>query len=1178
MKISYRILLINFIIVVIVVGSSAFAFYSIMYNLLNSQQSKYLLNSANDFVYFYNEFLQDMEYDFLYLMKDDVNPQINSDMIKDRNIDFILRSFNDSTKMLASVSFVQPVNIKSQLFTLEEFNRDNPYAIIKGYRHLDGTYYYYGRILSQEELTRLSKKIGAEIAFIWQTTPVAVSNEPINNIYTYDIKSAFDHLSQMQNFALYYQKTEQNDLLATVFKSTDYSVLNFNFEFVIFTVLKEATELRTNLKYLLILIGFSGVVLSLILTFVFTDRIRRQITQLSNATEIIRHGNFDNKIPVKSKDELGRLANAFNIMVEELDKNQKSKQEYSEFITLINKNPTLQEISDVALNKIIKTCKFTVGAIFIVNDEDVKIISTHGLKATSSSPEELELLKPVIKNKEPIEITSAEDLPVVSNGLLSFSLKYILIQPILYNNKVVAVLELGGVETPSEESKEYLNKILEQLAIGLTNAVAFVQLENFVTELKNLNDDFQKQNDQIRKQNETLVDLHQKLKEKAGELEEQKQRAEEATKLKSQFLASMSHELRTPMNSILGLTELVLDQGGVTGKDFERVSVVLKSGRRLMSLINDILDLSKIEAGKMELREEDVLLDEIIMEAETSVSPLVINKKINFRVICTAEPKMIIRTDRGKVIQVLINLLANAIKFTDNGNVVLNVSQPNNAELQFEVIDTGVGISVDNQKVIFEEFRQVDGTSTKKYNGTGLGLAICKKITKMLNGTLEVESEPGRGSTFIFKIPLIKIGIKAAPIIENEEKNITAVRQSVFILEEDHEIGLMMDQFLSSLGYETIYYNREVDIVETIKRYNPIAIVIDLNTKNSDVWGVIKKLKENTETYNIQLIIVNIKNDYNKGYGFDVFDYYIKPAGKNLITTIKRLSATFGKTFKNAVLIDEDNSEVELFNNLLAEEGTVVRYLKAGGSVIQQLIQANPDVIFIPMILQNTDGVSLINQIKLKREFKHTPLIVALPALYTPGILTQLNGAVDQAVKNSGKHSLDVLKIIRDKLKVPIPVNSIQPVTEDIIHDASDMRKKISDLMIGKIIYKGNVLIVDDDPDTLFTINEIVESLGNKTILAKNGLECIEALTQIIPDLILLDIMMPEMDGFQTIKQIKQNEEWVSIPVFAVTAKAMTGDKDIIFKHGFDNYITKPIDAAALALKINNLLANLKSS
>ena len=838
MKISYRILFINFIIVLIIVGSAAFAFYSIMYNLLSSQHSKYLSNSVNNFVYFYSEFLQETEYDFLYLMRDDVDPQIKPPMLEGRNVDFILKSINDSTKMLVSVASVNPVNINSPLFTIEEFNEENPYAIIKGYRYLDGTYYYFGKILGQEELTGLAKKIGAEIAFIWQKTPAAVSNEAVNNIYTYDIKSAYDYLSRTDNFRLYSKETENSDLLASLFRPSEYSSSNYKFEFIIFTTLNEVSELKTNLKYILIIIGFSGVLLSLILTFLFTDRMRSQITQLSKATEITKQGNFKNKIPVKTNDELGQLAKAFNIMLDELDKNQKAKQEYSEFITLINQNATLQEISDVSLKKIIKTCKFTVGAIFMVDGEETKIISSFGIKPESSTPEKQDFLKPVIASKEPMEITSADDLPVVSDGILSFSLKYILIQPILYNNKVIAVLELGGVEKPTDEAKEYLSKVLEQLAVGLINASTLMQLENLVVELKNLNHDFQEQNVQVRKQNETLIELHQKLKDKANELEVQKKRAEESTKLKSQFLASMSHELRTPMNSILGLTELVLDQGNLSGKDWERISVVLKSSRRLMSLIDDILDLSKIEAGKMELREEEVLLDEIILEAETSISPLIINKNINLRVIRNAEPQIVIRTDRGKVIQVLINLMANAIKFTQRGNVVLNISQPSKDQLQFDIIDTGIGISPENQKLIFEEFRQVDGTSTKKYNGTGLGLAICKKIAGMLNGSLSVESEVDKGSTFTFTIPLIKTGVKTDPKNENEELQ-KALLKPVLIVEEEPEIRLTMGQYLSSLGYNAAYLMNGEDVIEKLKKINPRAVVVDMNMKDADGWNLL---------------------------------------------------------------------------------------------------------------------------------------------------------------------------------------------------------------------------------------------------------------------------------------------------------------------------------------------------
>ena len=340
---------------------------------------------------------------------------------------------------------------------------------------------------------------------------------------------------------------------------------------------------------------------------------RKQIIDLSDATEKTKLGDFKNKITIRSKDEIGKLGQAFNLMLDELDKNQKAKKEYSEFITLINQNPSLKEISETALNKIINTCGFTVGALYSVEDDELRLLSAYGFdKAKSVKKENFGFSNRVIQSKEIVEIVSEDELPVVSVGLVNIQLKYLLLVPVIYNNKVTSVLELGSVNKPTDDAREYLEKIKDQLAIGLTNAKAFVQLEDFVGELKKLNDEYHKQNVQIKEQNENLVKLHQELKDQARELEIQKQKAVESTQLKSQFLASMSHELRTPMNSILGLTELILEKTDLNEKNQERLSVVLNSGRRLMTLINDILDLSKIEAGKMEIRIEEVILEDLI--------------------------------------------------------------------------------------------------------------------------------------------------------------------------------------------------------------------------------------------------------------------------------------------------------------------------------------------------------------------------------------------------------------------------------------------------------------------------------------------------------------------------------------------------------------------------------------
>ena len=570
------------------------------------------------------------------------------------------------------------------------------------------------------------------ISFINQKGGVGKTTSSVN-VSSY-LSQAGKFLSGEKNFEIYTQGIESNDILATLYKPVTDQPHNKNISFLMFTQMGEAAELRSTMRDLFVTIGIAGIALSLILAFLFTGKLRKQIIDLSNATEKTKSGDFKNKITIRSNDEIGKLGQAFNLMLDELDKNQKAKKEYSEFITLINQNPSLKEISEAALNKIISTCGFIVGALYLVEDDELQLLSAYGFeKEERVKKENFGFSDRVILRKEIVEIVSEDELPVVSVGLVNFKLKCLLLVPVIYNEKVISVLELGSVSKPTEEAREYLEKIKNQLAIGLTNAKALVQLEDFVGELKKLNDDYHKQNVQIKKQNETLVKLHQELKEQAGELEVQKQKAVESTKLKSQFLASMSHELRTPMNSILGLTELIIEKADLNVKDQERLGVVLNSGRRLMSLINDILDLSKIEAGKMEIKAEDVLLEELIDEVSNSISPLVMSKGIEFNIEREIKTKIVIHTDRRRVVQVLINLLGNATKFTKIGEVKFIISS-SDERLVFDVIDTGIGISDEDQKVVFDEFRQADGSSSRKYGGTGLGLSICKKIVDLLGG------------------------------------------------------------------------------------------------------------------------------------------------------------------------------------------------------------------------------------------------------------------------------------------------------------------------------------------------------------------------------------------------------------------------------------------------------------
>ena len=1178
MKITYRILVINFAIVFLVLGSAAFAFYSIMYSVLTSQHSKYLLNSTNDFIYAYRQSIDNTDEDFLYIIKNGIKQKFSVPQLFEKNIDFILQT--NSSKTIINKSCKDNVYVPDKTFTLDDFIGFNPYAIIKSYKNQDGTFYYYGRIIDSQTLNDFSKRVGADIALVWNNTIPQLSNESQNLQYLFALNTAFKDLVTKNNFRVFSQKAEDTDILVTICKPTsNIEELNNNISFLVFTTLNEAADLRSSLKEIMLIIGFSGILISLILTFLFTDRIRKQISDLSTATEVIKTGNFQNKIVVKSKDELGELANAFNLMVTELEKNQKSKNEYSEFMTMLNQNPSLKEISDAALGKIINTCGFIIGALYVIEDDNIKMAGSFGI-AKDHTPANYDFFDSVIRKREVLELKFDETPPLITTGSVKIELRYLYLVPIIFNSKVIAILELSGTDKPGNEAKEYIGSIQEQLAIGLTNAIAFVQLEKLVTELKQLNEDYQRQNVQIRKQNEALVDLHKKLKEKAEELEIQKEKAVESTKLKSQFLASMSHELRTPMNSILGLTELILEEDIIKGKNRERIEVVLKSARRLMNLINDILDLSKIEAGKMEIHNENVLLEDLIREVEYSISPLLTNKKIDFRVFRDTDTSIILNTDRGKVTQVLINLLGNAVKFTDAGSIEMEVVSTDNKKLTFKIIDSGIGISDADQKVIFDEFRQVDGSITKKYSGTGLGLTICKKIADLLQGSISVYSQKGKGSTFVFSIPLNYVE-KSEAVGKNPVQTVNPImpvqndKNPILVIEDDDEVRFTIGQYLTARGYDVIFASDSTGGVEEAKKHQPVMIVLDVMIPGKDGWNILKELKKCDSTKDIPVIIISILGDKTLGYSLGAFEYIIKPFNpKQLSSALSNIESVSKKRIEKIVLVDNDETEFENLKKEFPDKYVTINFIQDGSLAYNSIIETQPDLVIINLIMTKVDGITLSYKLKSNKETKHIPIIISLANEITDKEKIALNEIVEKITVKSKGHPLDVLKVVRDRIKMSefYSTSEKNAIEIDEAGTSVDNFKRMAKKFIGE------VLVVDDDPDTLFTINEILESCNCKTYLVKGGKECLAILEKVTPNLILLDIMMPEMDGFQTINNIKLHPRWANIPVFAVTAKAMLDDKEVILKNGFDDYIPKPINSSILSFKIKKALSNHKKS
>ncbi|MCL6494889.1 MAG: response regulator, partial [Ignavibacterium sp.] len=724
----------------------------------------------------------------------------------------------------------------------------------------------------------------------------------------------------------------------------------------------------------------------------------------------------------------------------------------------------------------------------------------------------------------------------------------------------------------------YLSKIQEQLAIGLTNAKAFVQLENFVKELSRLNGEMQKQNEQIKNQNETLLKLSEQLKEKARELEIQKEKAEESTKLKSQFLASMSHELRTPMNSILGLTELILDKAQLDDKNRERLEVVLKSGKRLMNLINDILDLSKIEAGKMEIREEEILLEELIEDVASTIQPLINEKGLRFTINRKCDTRVIITTDKGRVSQVLINLLGNAVKFTDRGNIELSVAITEDNFLVFSVSDTGIGIPEDAQKIIFEEFRQVDGSTTRRYSGTGLGLAISKKIIDLLGGKIWVKSIVGKGSIFSFTIPVHyrNDSWKSEQQIDSIEIAKQNTDKPILVIDDDPDVRFTIGQYLTTRGYEVIFASDAETGIKLAIEHKPFAITLDVILPDKDGWTALKELKENSNTKDIPVILVSFIGEKNVGLGLGAFEYLVKPiTSENLLAAFDKLEASTNRKIQKIVIVDDDELEFEKFTKEFKSESITIEYIQESEYAFNKIAEVQPDLIIIDLIMPKVDGITLTHKLKNSPLTRNIPVIISTAKDLTDSEKQELNSIVEHIAIKSQGHPMDVLKIVRDRIKQQ--EDSKYPTS---IEEKSKTELAGNTVSINNLKQKDReeILIVDDDPDTLFTMNELVQALGYKTYLAKSGIECLKMLDHIKPDLILLDIMMPGMDGFQTLKNIRSIKKMSDVPVYAVTAKAMAGDKEIILKNGFNDYIPKPVNSTIISTKISQLFLKVKSN
>jgi signal transduction histidine kinase/CheY-like chemotaxis protein len=930
----------------------------------------------------------------------------------------------------------------------------------------------------------------------------------------------------------------------------------------------EAQKFRTTMNIIIVVLITSGILLSLVLVLLLTTRLRKQISNLSESVEIIGSGDLDHRAEIITNDEIGKLGIAFNQMLDELKSKDADQKDYSQFLMLINENPTLSEVSEAALTKIISSTNLNYGVLYLVEeDENLRLLAHNGVgKNFVTKNQEIDLYKNVLENQEAYEHRFSEYQPVIKSAAAEIKISYLITFPIVYNKKVIGILELGSVSQPLVNVLSYLKNIHEQLAVGITNAAAFEHAEELVRELSELNKDYQDQNEHITEQNQKLIALHTELTANAEELEIERQKALESARVKSQFLATMSHELKTPLNSILGLSELVLKEKGILNKTKERNGVILRNGRRLLNIINNILEFSKLDFGKIEIESELIDLSDFVKQISASVEPLIYDKDIKFSVEYPTNFDIKLKSDKSKIEHIVLNLITNAIKFTDEGFVKLKIGIRENDTVEFQVVDSGIGIEHDNQSVIFEEFRQVDNGTSRKYGGAGLGLAICKRYAELLEGELSVDSELNEGSTFTLVLP------NSAQVIhdENDQESNSQIiynhqdvnsKKQILLICRDIETNRTLEKYLDSEEYETTICHTGKDGLDSLTKNIPDLITIDLDLEDMSGWDLLMKLKNNTATVNVPVVIASIFEEEDLCYEFDVFDYIFKDTDpKRVREIISNVEIFKQDKVKNIISIDFGDSAFERLQNEIGSEYHLTNIF-VDDEAFKIILDSEPELILVNLIAPTFDELNFINLLNQNSNTRGIPLIISISQNLSEGEISRISSAIKKLTLKEQHHPLDILKLIRKRLNLD----------QSWMKNSSGYNKVNTDNS-DESTSGETILIVDDDEDTLFTVSEIVCNLGYKTFTAGNGIECLLAIDRQKPDLVLLDIMMPKMDGFETIKKIRSDNAISDLPVVAMTAYAMLDDIEIIERNGFDDILTKPVDTSAIALKIENSL------
>jgi CheY-like chemotaxis protein/signal transduction histidine kinase/HAMP domain-containing protein len=958
------------------------------------------------------------------------------------------------------------------------------------------------------------------------------------------------------------------------------------------------------------------------------DNLTNQVRAIAEVATAVTKGDLTRSIQVEARGEVAELKDNINTMIDNLrlttDRNTEQdwlKTNLARFTGMLQGQRDLATVGRMLLSELAPLINAQQGVIYQMGGDSATAEGSLVLLSTfADTPEgyvkEVRIGEGLIgqcaaeKRRMLISELPKKTAPIRS-GLFKAVPKNVIVLPVLFEDRVKAVIELASLSGFTASHLAFLEQLTASIGIVLNSIEATMQTEGLLKQSQQLATELQTQQKELQQTNEQLAQKAQQLAEQNYEVERKNQEIEQArraleekarelaltSKYKSEFLANMSHELRTPLNSILVLGQQLAENpdGSLNSKQVEFARTIHGAGTDLLNLISDILDLSKIESGTVSVEAEEIFFGSLLETVARPFRHEAENRKLIFEVNNDPHMGRSLVTDSKRLQQVLKNLLSNAFKFTEQGSVKLSVSSASNgwapdhpilsgagSVISFQVSDTGIGIPPEKQRIIFEAFQQADAGTSRKYGGTGLGLAISRELANLLGGEIQLKSIPGKGSTFTLYLPQTYVG-PASPTVAKVEKpggtmptpvflaTVAAAEQEarieddrdnlndgdaiLLIVEDDPHYARVLCDLSRDNGFKVLCAMTGTEALSLAREFRPTAISLDVLLPDMLGWTVLNHLKQDPRTRHIPVQMLTLDEDRHHGLSRGAFAFVTKPTSTEELNAALNRIREYSQPRRKRLLVVEDNPAEQLSTReLLWHEDIDIDVVASGAAALESLDRAAYDCIVLDLRLPDMTGFEVLEQLRDNSKLRDLPVVVFTGRDLTAEEDAQLHTLARSVVVKdveSPERLLDETALFLHRVVAELPKEKQQML--DRLHQSDEA-------LAGR-----KVLVVDDDVRNIFALSSVLERRGMTVLSAGTGREAIETIES-TPDLaiVLMDIMMPEMDGYETMQVIRQNPSLRRLPIIALTAKAMKGDRERCLEAGASEYLAKPVNTEQL--------------